>query len=126
MLTRLRGCWDRLTCWIKERLTCWIFTFANTNLCIHIISAYLANAQAYRIDYKERFAFYLTHKRGYDTVDGRCTFRVVLPILEGRQLRIHCSDSELFFPTKQISVTRINTAEIAQIEIKWDLITKIQ
>ena len=29
--------------------------------------------------------------RGYDTVDGRRIFGVVLPILKGRQLRIHCS-----------------------------------
>jgi len=39
----------------------------------------------------------------------------------GRQLRIHCSDSEWSFSTNQISVTRITSA---QIEIKWDLIAK--
>ena len=42
-------------------------------------------------------------------------------IMKGRQLRIHCSDSEWSFSKNRISVTRITTA---QIEIKWDLITK--
>ena len=54
-------------------------------------------------------------------VDYRRTFGVVLPILKGRQLRIHHSDGEWSFSTNRISVTRITTA---QIEIKWDLITK--
>ena len=48
-------------------------------------------------------------------------FGVVFPILKRTQLCIHCSDSERSFPTNRISVTRITTA---QIEIKWDLITK--
>jgi len=32
--------------------------------------------------------------KGYDTVDGRCNFGAVFLILNGRQLYIHCSDSE--------------------------------
>jgi len=52
-------------------------------------------------------------------------FGVVFPILKGRQLRIHHSDSEWSFSTNQILVTRITTAQMVQIEIKWDLITKI-
>jgi len=63
-------------------------------------------------------------QRGYDTVDCRRAFRVVFPILKGRQLRIHCSDSEWSFFTNRISVTRITTAQMVQIGIKWDLITK--
>jgi len=64
----------------------------------------------------------LVLSRGYDTVDGRRVLRVLFPILKGRQVHIHCSDSEwFFFYLKPISVTRITTA---QIEIKWDLITK--
>jgi len=59
--------------------------------------------------------------RGYDTVDGRRAFGVVFPILTGRQLRIHYGDSEWSFSTNRTSVTRIT---MAQIEIKWDLITK--
>jgi len=57
-------------------------------------------------------------------VDGRRTFEVVFPILKGRQLHIHCSDSEWSFSTNRISVTRITTTQMAQIEINWDLITK--
>jgi len=56
-------------------------------------------------------------------VDCRRTFEVVFPILKGRQLRFHHSDSEWFFSTNRISVARITTANMAQIEIKWDLIT---
>ena len=48
----------------------------------------------------------------------------LFPILKGRQLRIHCSDSKWSFSTNQILVTRITMAQMAQIEIKWDLITK--
>jgi len=51
-------------------------------------------------------------------LDGRCTLGVVFPILKGRQLCIHCSDSEWSFATKQILVTRITTAQTAQTEIK--------
>ena len=58
-------------------------------------------------------------------VDGRRTFGVVFPIFKGRQLRIHCTDCEWPFSTKQISVTRISTAQMAQIEIKLDLINKV-
>jgi len=64
---------------------------------------------------------FLNTLRGYDTVDGRCTFGVVFPVLKGRQLRIHFSNSEWSFSTKRVSVTQITTA---QIEIKWDLITR--
>jgi len=60
-------------------------------------------------------------QRGYDTVDGRRTFGIVVPIFKGRQFRIYCSDSKWSFSKKRISVTRIT---MAQIEIKWDLITK--
>jgi len=35
--------------------------------------------------------------KGDDTVDGRRIFGVVFPILQGRQLRIHHSDSEWSF-----------------------------
>jgi len=35
-----------------------------------------------------------------DTVDGRRIFGVVFPILKGRQLRIHHSDSKWFFVHK--------------------------
>ena len=63
-------------------------------------------------------------KRGYDTLNGRRTFGVVFLILKGRQLCVHCSVSEWSFATKQISVTRITTAQMAQIEIKRNLITK--
>ena len=45
----------------------------------------------------------------------------LFPIPKGRQLHIHCSDGEWSCSTKRISVTQITTA---QIEIKWDLITK--
>jgi len=38
--------------------------------------------------------------RGYVTVNGRRTFGVALPILKGRQLHIHCSDSKRSFFTK--------------------------
>ena len=55
-------------------------------------------------------------------VDGRRTFGVMFPILKGRQLCIHSSENEWSFSTKRISVTQITTA---QIEIKWDLITRI-
>jgi len=51
-------------------------------------------------------------------IDGRHTFGVVLPILKGRQLRIHGSDSQWFFPKKRILVTQITTARIGQIEKK--------
>jgi len=47
-----------------------------------------------------------------------CTFGVVFPILKGRQPRIHCSDSEWSFSKKGISVTRITTARMGQIERK--------
>ena len=57
-------------------------------------------------------------------VDGRRTFGVVFPILKGRQLRIHYSDNEWSFSTNPISVTRLTTLQMAQIEIKGDLITK--
>jgi len=57
-------------------------------------------------------------------VDGRRIFGGVFPILQGRQLRIHHSDSEWSFSTNRISVTQITMAQMAQIEIKWDLITK--
>jgi len=57
-------------------------------------------------------------------VDCRRTFGVVFPIPKGRQLRIHCSDSEWSFSTNRISVTRITMARMAQIEMKWDLNTK--
>ena len=66
----------------------------------------------------------LTLKGGYDTVDCRHNFGVVFPILKGRQLRIHHNDSEWSFSTNRISVTRITTAQMARIEIKWDLIIK--
>ena len=36
----------------------------------------------------------------YVTVNGRHTFGVVFTILKGRQLRIHCNDSEWSFSTK--------------------------
>ena len=55
--------------------------------------------------------------------NGRRTFGVVFPILKGRQLRIHCSDDERSSYTNRISVTQITTVQMAQIEIKWDLIT---
>ena len=57
-------------------------------------------------------------------VECRHTFGVVLSILQGRQLCIHHSDSEWSFSTKRISVTRITTTRMAQIERKWDLIAK--
>ena len=57
-------------------------------------------------------------------VNGRRTFRVVFPILKGSQLHIYCSDSEWSFSTNRISVIRITTAKMAQIEIRWDLISK--
>jgi len=57
-------------------------------------------------------------------VDGRYTFGVVFPIRKGRQLRIHCRDSEWSFSTNPISVTPITMAQMAQLEIQWDLITK--
>ena len=67
----------------------------------------------------------LTASRCHDTVNGRLTFGILFPIFKGSQLRIHCSDSEWYFSTKRTSVTRITTAQLAQIEIKWDLITKM-
>jgi len=49
----------------------------------------------------------------------------LFPIVKGRQLRIHCGDSEwFFFSKKRMSVIRITTARMAQIERKWDPITK--
>ena len=63
-------------------------------------------------------------QRGYDTVDCRCTFGVVFPFIKGRQLRIRHSDSQWPFSTNRILVTQITTAQMAQIEVKWDLITK--
>jgi len=59
--------------------------------------------------------------KGVDTVDGRRSFGVVFPILKGRQLCIHCSDSEWSFPQNEYRVTQITTT---QIERKWDLVTK--
>ena len=53
-----------------------------------------------------------------DWTEQLTLFGVVFTILKGRQHRIHHSDSEWFFSTNRISVTT------AQIEIKWDLITK--
>jgi len=61
---------------------------------------------------------------GYDTINGRRTFRVMFPIPKGRQLHIRCSDSEWSYFTKRISVTQITTTQMAHIEIKWDLVTK--
>ena len=66
----------------------------------------------------------LVNWRGYDTTNGRRTFGVVFLIPKGRQLRIHCSDSEWSFSTKRVLVARITPAQMAQIEIKWDLIIK--
>jgi len=60
----------------------------------------------------------------YDMVDCRRTFGVVFPILKGSQLHIHHSESKWSFSTNRISVTQITTAQMAQIEIKSDLITK--
>ena len=54
----------------------------------------------------------------------RHIFGILFPILKGRQHRIHCSTGEWSFSTKRISVTRITTAQMAQIEKKWELITK--
>jgi len=61
---------------------------------------------------------------GYVTVGDRGPFRDVFPILKGRQLHIHSSDSEWSFSTKRISVTPIFTTRMEQTEIKWDLITE--
>jgi len=55
---------------------------------------------------------------------GGRTFAVAYLILKGMQLRIHLSDSEWSFSSNQMRVTRITTAQMVQIEIKWDLITK--
>ena len=52
--------------------------------------------------HRETTVLYFLGERGYDTVDGRCTFLVVFP---GRQLRIHCSGSEWSFSTNWIAVT---------------------
>jgi len=52
---------------------------------------------------------------------GRRIFGVGFPILKGRQLRINHSNSKSSFSTNRILVTRITTAKMAQIEIKWDL-----
>jgi len=62
--------------------------------------------------------------KGYDTVDCRRTFGVVVPILKGRQLCIQYSNGGWSFSTNRISVTRITTAQMAHIGIKWDLIAK--
>jgi len=40
-------------------------------------------------------------------IKGRRTFGVVFPIFKGRQLRIHCSDSERSFSKKRISVIQM-------------------
>ena len=53
--------------------------------------------------------------RGSATVDERHTFRVVFPILKGKQLCIHYSDRESSYSTKRISVTRITTGRMGQI-----------
>ena len=66
----------------------------------------------------------LPNQKGYDTVDCQRTFGVVFPILKGRQLHINHSDSEWSFSTNRISVTPITTAQMTQIKIKRDLITK--
>jgi len=61
--------------------------------------------------------------RGYDTVDGRRTFGVVFPILKGRQLHIHCGDNDWSFSkNNRRLVIRITTAQMVQIERKWDII----
>jgi len=57
-------------------------------------------------------------------VESRRTFEVVFPISKGRQVRIHCTDSEWYFSEKRISLTGITPAQMAQIEGEWDLITK--
>jgi len=57
-------------------------------------------------------------------IKGRCTFGVVFTILEGRQLLIRCSNTEWSFFKRRISVARITTVRMSQIERKWDLITK--
>jgi len=62
--------------------------------------------------------------RGYVTVEDRRIFGVVFPILKWRQLRNHCSDNKWYFSKKRISVTRIITTQVVQIERKWDLIPK--
>ena len=49
---------------------------------------------------------------------------VCSPILKGRQLRIHCRDSEWSFK-KRISVIRLTVTRMGQLERKWDLITKM-
>ena len=46
------------------------------------------------------------------------------PFNKGRQLCIHCSNSEWFFSKKRISVTQEATCRMAQIERKMDLITE--
>jgi len=51
-------------------------------------------------------------------------FRVAFPIFKGRQLRIHCGDSEWSFSKKRRSVIRITMIRMAQIERNWNLITK--
>jgi len=51
-------------------------------------------------------------------VDCRWSFGAVFPIIKGRQLRIHHRDSEWFFSTNRMSVTRITMAQLAQIGIK--------
>jgi len=66
----------------------------------------------------------VTYERGQAMGEGRHTVGVVFSILKGIQLRIHRSDSECFFSKKQRSVARITTAQMAQIERKWHLITK--
>jgi len=49
-------------------------------------------------------------------VEGICVFGVVFPFLKRRQLHFNCSDSEWSFSNKRMSVTRITTAQMAQIE----------
>ena len=49
-------------------------------------------------------------------IKGRHAHRVMFPILEGRQLHIHCGDIKWPFSKKQVSVTQISKAQIAEIE----------
>jgi len=73
---------------------------------------------------KKAHLHWMTYRHNQSAVECGCTFGVVFPILKGRQLCIHSSNSEWSFSKKRISVTRITAARMTQIERKCDLITK--
>jgi len=100
------------------------FQNAALHLCQRALVPLLQNNRGLYLGQGKIVKALLITLRGYDMVDGRHIFGVAFPILRGWQLCIHHSDSEWFFSTDRISVTRITTAQMAQIKLIWDLSAK--